>query len=105
MSHPNSTGPDPAGATTPEGVFTPQLDEQILRGLVEDEGALFRELSARGHSASTVRARATHLGLTHQIIMRCRLAGSWPSMRECLACEQRFLSQGSHHRLCRRCQA
>jgi hypothetical protein len=101
---PDATGPEPAGATAPEVVFTPQMDEQILRGLCEDEVALLREMGASGHSASVIRARATHLGLTQQIVMRCRLNGSWPSMRVCLACELRFLSMGSHHRLCKRCQ-
>lgn len=109
MSTPDSTGPDaagpePAGATAPEVTFTPQMDEQILRGLVEDEVELLREMSTHGHSPKAIRARATHLGLTQQIVMRCRLAGSWPSMRVCLACELRFLSLGSHHRLCKRCQ-
>ena len=103
MSTPDSPEPDPARRPEPVA-FTPQMDEQILRGLVEDEVALLSEMSAHGHPASAVRARAAHLGLTHQIVMRCRLAGSWPSMRECLACELRFLSMGSHHRLCRRCQ-
>lgn len=104
MSTPDSSERDVADAAAPEVVFTPQMDEQILRGLVEDEVALLREMSAHGHSASSVRARATHLGLTQQVVMRCRLAGSWPSMRTCLACELRFLSMGSHHRLCKRCQ-
>lgn len=104
MSTPDPSEPEPSGTAKPEVPFTPQLDDRILRGLVEDEVALLREMSQRGHSAKAVRARATRLGLTHQIVMRCRLAGSWPSMRECLACELRFLSMGSHHRLCRRCQ-
>jgi hypothetical protein len=99
-----SPKPDPAGAAVPELAFTPQMDEQILRGMVEDEVALLDEMKDRGHSASAVRARAAHLGLTQQVVLRCRLAGSWPSMRECLACELRFLSMGSHHRLCKRCQ-
>lgn len=101
---PEPTGPEPAGAPAPEVTFTPQMDEQILRGMVVDEVELLREMSTRGHSPKTIRARATHLGLTQQIVMRCRLAGSWPSMRVCLACELRFLSLGSHHRLCKRCQ-
>lgn len=100
-----SSQPTPSTeVAVPEPSFTSQLDEQILRGLVEDEGALLRELGARGYPAAAVRARATHLGLTQQIVMRCRLAGSWPSMRACLACELRFLSLGVHHRLCKRCQ-
>jgi hypothetical protein len=104
MSTPGSPKPDTAGVAEPEVAFTPQMDEQILRGLVEDELALLRTMSDHGLSASAVRARAAHLGLTQQIVLRCRLAGNWPSMRRCLACEARFLSLGSHHRLCRRCQ-
>jgi hypothetical protein len=104
MSIPDPSKPDAPAATEPEPTFTPQMDEQILRGMVEDEVALLSEMSRRGHPAAAVRARAARLGLTQQIVMRCRLAGSWPSMRECLACELRFLSMGSHHRLCRRCQ-
>lgn len=91
--------PEPAAPS-----FTRQQDEQILRGLVENEAALLHEMSTRGHSPAAVRARAAHLGLTEQIVLRCRLAGTWPSMRECLACEARFLSTGVHHRLCRRCR-
>jgi hypothetical protein len=92
--------PDPVAAVA----FTPRMDERILRGLVEDEDALLREMSERGCSPTAVRARAAHLGLTGQIVMLCRLAGTRPSMRECLACELRFLSTGPHHRLCRRCR-
>jgi hypothetical protein len=94
----------PVPTPTPAVVFTPQMDERILRGLVEDEGGLLREMSEQGYPAAAVRARATRLGLTEQVVMRCRLAGTWPSMRECLGCEQRFLSTGTHHRLCKRCR-
>jgi hypothetical protein len=104
MSTPDSPKPDPPGPTEPAVAFTPQKDEQILRGMVQDEAALLHDMSVRGHPEWAVRARAAHLGLTQQIVIRCRLAGSWPSMRECLACELRFLSMGSHHRLCKRCQ-
>jgi hypothetical protein len=97
--------PNPQAPGTPEPVaFTPELDERILRGLVEDEVALLREMDERGHRAPTVRARAAWLGLTEQIVLRCRLAGTWPSMRDCLACERRFLSTGPQHRLCKRCR-
>ncbi len=84
--------------------FTPELDERILRGLVEDEVELLREMGEHGHPPPIVRARAAHLGLTDQIVLRCRLAGTCPSMRECLACERRFLSTGVQHRLCKRCR-
>lgn len=104
MSTPDPSEPAAPVAAKPEVAFTPQMDERILRGMVENEVALLREMSQQGHPAAAVRARATRLGLTHQIVMRCRLAGSWPTMRECLSCEHRFLSVGSHHRLCRRCQ-
>lgn len=85
-------------------VFTPQLDDQILGGLVEDEGALLREMAEHGHAAAAVRRRAALLGLTDQVVLRCRIAGTRPSMRECLACERRFLSTGAQHRLCKRCR-
>jgi hypothetical protein len=104
MSIPDPSEPTVPVAAKPEVAFTPQMDEQILRGMVENEVALLREMSQQGHPAAAVRARAARLGLTQQVVMRCRLAGSWPSMRECLQCEVRFLSMGSHHRLCRRCQ-
>lgn len=104
MSAPDPPEPEVLGKPEAELTFTPQMDEQILRGLVEDEVALLSDMRRHGHPAAAVRARAAHLGLTQQIVLRCRLAGSWPSMRECLSCEHRFLSMGSHHRLCRRCQ-
>lgn len=98
--------PDPPDPVQPMAAvaFTRQQDERILRGLIEDEVALLHEMSTGGHTPASVRARAAHLGLTEQIVIRCRLAGTWPSMRECLACEARFLSTGSHHRLCKRCR-
>lgn len=97
----HSDATDPA----PEPLdFTPQVDDQILRGLVEDEVTILGEMAAHGHSEAAVRARAAHLGLTDQLVVRCRLAGTRPSMRECLACERRFLSTGPQHRLCRRCR-
>ncbi len=104
MSAAGPSKPPPAGTIEPAAAFTPELDEQILRGLVEDEAALLCQMRERGHAESAVRARAARLGLTAQVVMRCRLAGSSPTMRECLSCETRFLSMGSHHRLCRRCQ-
>jgi hypothetical protein len=95
----------PSAPVEPVSVaFTPQMDERILRGMVEDEVACLREMVEHGHPAPTVRARAAHLGLTEQIVLRCRLAGTSPSMRDCLACERRFLSTGPQHRLCKRCR-
>ncbi|MCX4242424.1 hypothetical protein [Paraliomyxa miuraensis] len=96
---PSDSSDQPSAAT-----FTREQDARILRGLVEDEAALLKWMREHGHSARSVRARAALLGLTNQIVQQCRINGTWPSMRECLACEQRFLSTGSQHRLCRRCR-
>jgi len=61
--------------------------------------ALYREDSG----IEAVNARAADMGLTTEMIKRCRLIGTLPRMRECIKCDARFLSAGPHNRLCKRC--
>lgn len=84
--------------------FDSEVDELILRGMVGDQTALFDQMRARGQSEERVRARAARLGLTGQILAACRLSGTVPSIRLCLACERQFLSAGPQHRLCGQCR-
>lgn len=93
-----------ASAKPKPPAFSREQDARILRGLVEDEDGLLLEMRGLGFPATAVRARASRLGLTDQVVIRCRLAGTWPSMRSCLACERRFLSTGPQRRLCKRCR-
>ena len=61
--------------------------------------ALYREDT----SIEALNARAADIGLTSELIKRCRLIGTLPQMRKCIKCDARFLSAGPHNRLCKRC--
>jgi hypothetical protein len=80
-----------------------ESDQQIIDAVVSEERTLLRELRRKGMSSEAVRVRANQIGLTHDFIRRCRLAGSRPAMRACMRCDAIFLSAGTHNRLCRRC--
>lgn len=93
---PTARRPQPAWATH-------GIEQRIIKGLIADDSAMFRELSRSGVNAAAVRAYARALGMTHAFIKECRLSGSRPAMRQCIRCDARFLSSGIHNRLCRRC--
>lgn len=80
------------------------IDQSIIEALVHPERNLLDALYRSGMSAEAVSARAAQLCLTNDVIKRCRLSGTMPSMRSCLECGARFLSLGSHNRRCRRCR-
>jgi hypothetical protein len=81
----------------------PEVDLRIIAALVHTEHTLLDALYRSGLTAGVVNARAARLGLTHELIKRCRLTGTQPSLRQCIKCDMRFLSAGPQNRLCRRC--
>lgn len=80
------------------------IDQSILEALVNPEPTLLDALYRSGMTAEAVSARAAQLCLTNDIVKRCRLSGTIPSMRPCLECGARFLSLGSHNRRCKKCR-
>ena len=90
----------PSDAAT---VNDPEVDRQIIAALVHTERSLLNALYRDGFTAERVSARAGQLGLTTELIKRCRLTGTQPSIRSCIKCDARFLSAGPQNRLCRRC--
>lgn len=79
------------------------IDQSIIEALVRPERDLLDALYRSGMTAEAVSARAAQLCLTNDVIKRCRLTGTMPSMRPCLECGARFLSLGSHNRRCQKC--
>ena len=79
------------------------IDQSIIEALVHPDRDLLDALYRSGLTAEAVSARAAQLCLTNDVIRRCRLTGTMPSMRHCLACDARFLSAGSHNRRCKKC--
>ncbi len=90
-------------SNTPSTPNTPELDREIVAALIHKEQALLDDLHRRGLTEAALNERAGQLGLTSELIKRCRLAGTQPSLRTCVKCDARFLSAGPHNRLCRRC--
>lgn len=64
---------------------------------------LLKQLYREALSVEAVNARAVRMGLTDELIKRCRLIGTLPDMRTSIKCDARFLSAGHHNRLCKRC--
>ncbi len=89
----------------PEGVFADGSRDQRIIDLTiaGDEEALRRFSAKAGTRIERVRARARRIGLTPRIVRGARRAGTRPSRRKCLRCDQKFLSKGRHNRLCSRC--
>lgn len=82
-----------------------EFDQEIIAALLDPESELLHALYGRGITQKAVSERAGELGLTREIIKRCRLAGTTPAMRSCVKCDATFLSAGKHNRLCGRCPA
>jgi hypothetical protein len=80
-----------------------EIDRRIIEALVHPQRELIGELYRSGMTAEEVSARAAQLSLTNELIKRCRLIGTVPSMRSCLECSARFLSAGPHNRRCKKC--
>ena len=75
-------------------------DQRVIDALMDEEPG--SECGATRWE--TVLTRGRQLGITDRFIKECRLAGSRPAMRNCVSCDERFLSTGFHNRLCRRCR-
>ena len=71
--------------------------------LAGDESSLRRFSQRMGAQLKDIRARAKTLGLTPRFVQACRLAGTRAALRNCLRCDDQFLSSGRHNRLCRGC--
>jgi hypothetical protein len=69
-------------------------EQQIIDACMAGDGAL---------PAHTLASRSDQLHISAAFIRKCRLSGAHPGMRACLNCDARFLSAGSHNRLCRSC--
>ena len=79
-----------------------EYDQRIIDARMSGDGAL-PDLAGHGLTAEAVASRADELRMSTAFIKRCRLSGGQPGMRVCLNCDARFLSAGSHNRLCRSC--
>ena len=83
--------------------FDRELDQAIIDCMVADDRTRLGELARGELNEDSIRDHAHALGLTQDFIKQCRLSGSRPAMRGCIACDDRFLSTGISNRLCRRC--
>ena len=93
--------------TPPQPIDTTREDEELERrfiaAFIHPEQGQLKALYREGSSVEAVNARAARMGLTTELIKRCRLTGVLPEMRICIKCDARFLSAGPHNRLCKRC--
>jgi hypothetical protein len=89
-----------AATTTPDST---EIDRQVIAALIHTEPTLLQALYCSGITKEVVNASAARLGLTNELIKRCRLTGTRPSLRTCIKCDASFLSAGPQNRLCRRC--
>ena len=87
----------------PSSSFTPEIDKRIIEGFLGDREEMIRDLAQAGFSRRAVLDRATTLGLTRDFLAQCKKGGVDVLVRQCLRCEQRFVSLGPQNRLCRRC--
>jgi hypothetical protein len=83
-----------------------ECDQQIIDACMAGDAVLAEmlpEIAQRGVTAQALASRADELRISAAFIRKCRLSGAHPGMRICLNCDARFLSAGSHNRLCRSC--
>lgn len=85
-------------------MFTLEIDQRIIKGLLVDQEATLRELAEAGFTRSAVLDRAGKLGLTNDLLKQHRLDRLNISVRQCLNCDGVFLSMGSQNRLCKTCR-
>jgi hypothetical protein len=85
--------------------FTPEIDQRIIDGFLEDQEATLQELAEAGFSREVVLDRAQEIGLSVGFIKRHRSLVVDVSVRRCLSCDEEFLSVGPQNRLCNRCRA
>lgn len=79
-------------------------DQRVIDAIMDEHRDPQRGLTHSGLQWEVVVRRAQQLGITDRIIKECRLAGTRPALRNCVSCDERFLSTGFHNRLCRRCR-
>lgn len=98
----------------------PQLDRQIIEGMLRDRDLLLDHMESKGYNRNAVVQRAADLGLSEAMVRQVRgvaadLAGdrtgstrrpvpSSLGARTCLSCDRVFLSNGPANRLCSRCR-
>lgn len=84
-----------------EGVLPSDQEtiEVVIYGDADELGELSRALGG----PTGLRDRMSALGLSREVIKLSRLAEARPRRRACLKCDARFLSLGSHNRLCGSC--
>ena len=87
-----------------DSAATQKHDALILTYLIADDRGALEQLRAAGLSAHDVRARATAIGLTIDLIRRLKVSGKPATIRTCLKCDATFASSGSQNRLCTRCR-
>ncbi|HET8940189.1 MAG TPA: hypothetical protein VFN67_42400 [Polyangiales bacterium] len=80
-----------------------ELDRKLIAAFMSSNQDLLSALYREESSIEAVNARAAGMGLTSELIKRCRLIGTLPAMRRCIKCDARFLSAGPQNRLCKRC--
>jgi len=79
-------------------------DQRIIDLTLSGDDEALRALCRKtGTEMKAIRKRARRLGLTPRFVRGCRLAGTRAKLRNCLRCDDRFLSRGRHNRMCRRC--
>lgn len=82
----------------------PGHDQRVIDLLMSGEQVQGAKLDRSDLTWEAVRLRGEELGMSPRFIKDCRLAGTRPAMRTCVNCDLRFLSAGSHNRLCGRCR-
>lgn len=78
-------------------------DREMIAAVIEGDPEQLAEVRRAMGGAAALSSRKTELGLTTQLIKLSRLSETCPVPRKCLKCDQKFLSLGSHNRLCGRC--
>lgn len=92
------------GGEQDKTLFTPEIDRRIFKGCMGDRRLMIEELGREGISERAITRRREMLGLSPSFIAKCRSDGVLLSIRECLSCEQLFVSQGRQNRLCKKCR-
>ncbi len=110
MTAPRSAPRSAASSLSSQSAHAPALDrdgecdsdQQIIDACMAGDGVLL-DVSRSSVAAQMLASRADELRISAAFIRKCRLSGAHPGMRSCLNCDSRFLSAGSHNRLCRSC--
>lgn len=102
---PNGTsakaGRDSAGCVA----FTAEIDRLICERFLGSPQPKLQQLGDAGLTEEAIEKRARALGLSDSFRAQCEAAGARAAVRECLGCEQVFVSLGPQNRMCRRCRS